>query len=694
MALTEMDASDLILEAPVLGSSVGRVGSVEDIRLRLNDEYSLLGRNIRNLFEAIRVGSVPPAESAGYVEHIVELAERGRDRLTAALVSQNEAGSVQVARAAGAFGSFWEAADLRGQLPDSPWYSKPLPDSDGKLRRIAPLITPLPAPATAVEHIVYQSLKSRWADSEIETTEQGPVLVIRYAGDSGNELRIPLDRDGNILIEAAQGGELLRRLGIERFREYEEADRAMRRLLSGAETLGVYSKTRPEQIPLFLCDFAAALREELLKAPNPEKRAAWIVARAEYMGSLEEFLYGPAEMTLVGGYEEILATEKLKDEGRAKLLNLRDELIRAFAELREKYRELVETRNVLSEALVSSYCIMGPELADGTAESSAFFANALLTGSYINPGQNRYVLFWSLIAVFIILLCIHAMRPAALFISGTITALICAGAFGWSFIISAYWIDPLIPAVSSIAGMLFIFFTRLALIRRGARSFHFAYRPAVSRPILKKLIRAGRPLLHETITARAAIIAVRDSSLPGKEDREDPLKAAKAAAEFRAAVTEPFKKAGAVILAYEHETVLACFGSPPERIYLDKTKNETRYGDDPKAHSNHHPAIKACGFITELLTARNPEQHKIDWHFGIDCGDCAFSWSEETGYTANGRPVVRARILSSLASRYHAQILITDSVREILNQPARKLNTLGQGGGNVENFYELLLKST
>jgi hypothetical protein len=57
--------------------------------------------------------------------------------------------------------------------------------------------------------------------------------------------------------------------------------------------------------------------------------------------------------------------------------------------------------------------------------------------------------------------------------------------------------------------------------------------------------------------------------------------------------------------------------------------------------------------------------------------------------------MVRARILASLAFRYRARILITDSVRERLNQPVRKLHTLGgQGGEGKEYFYEPLITNS
>jgi class 3 adenylate cyclase len=331
--------------------------------------------------------------------------------------------------------------------------------------------------------------------------------------------------------------------------------------------------------------------------------------------------------------------------------------------------------------------------AAGAVESSLVLANTLLTGRHIIPGETRYVLFWSLLAAFVILAVIRVMRPPVLLASGFAASVLCGAGFGWSFIISAYWIDPFIPAGACLAGTLVMFCLSSLIISRGIRRFRLAYGPVVNRACLKQLIRAGQPSLSETSSARAAVIAVRSEGFLKREDLEKPLAAARAAAEFRNTVSRTFKKAGAAILGYEGDTVLICFGSPLERIYLGRIKTETQYGDDLNARSNHHPAVKAMGFITELLQPDSGDSPLKSWRFGVDCGECAFSWSEETGYTAAGRPVVRARILSSLASRCRARVLITDSVRERLNQPVRKLQTLGErDGGGKEYFYEFLLK--
>jgi class 3 adenylate cyclase len=126
--------------------------------------------------------------------------------------------------------------------------------------------------------------------------------------------------------------------------------------------------------------------------------------------------------------------------------------------------------------------------------------------------------------------------------------------------------------------------------------------------------------------------------------------------------------------------VLACFGSPLERIGMGP-------GRDPYIRYSRSPALRAAEFMAELAG------HRTNWQFGIDAGECSFGWQPVSGYNAYGRPVVRARILSSLGPRYQAGVLISESVRSQINHiPVRRITVLKeQDGSRGEAFYELIL---
>jgi len=632
LTLTEMNASNLILTGRVSPSSSPVKITEAEIRRRFYDEFILVGTNIRNLFEAIRTGLVSPVQAPGYVERLVELTEQGRDRLLTALIDRDE----DLLRAVTVFEKFMEAE------------TNPEFDNDGKLRRVRPF------DAEAAEHPVFLTLKQRYAASQIEGSDQGLVLWLRR--HDGTEIDIPLDKNGNII---AAWNDSFRRINLELFREYDEAGRVMRNALVSANELGAFSQTLPEKSPLFLGDFALMLREEMIKAPDSKKKEAWIIARENYFRSLEEFLEGQAETVLVSGYNEVITDETgLHERGLEALANMRDEMRMSFELMREEYKKLSLLRDKLMEELFSSFCIMGPQ---HYADYSALLANVMITNSHIVPAYDHSILFWSISSASLVLLFIFMLRPVVQLVCGICLSVIAAAAFGCVFIFYSYWIDPAVVLSSSLFGTFVIFYVKCVIIRYRSRRFRAAYGAAVSSGILKELIVLGRPRPLEVIVTAAAVVAVKDIDLLHNEDNEKPEDAGKYKKIFFSSVRKTAFSYGAVIAGFEENMILVCFGSP-----LDKT------GD---------PVKKACSFVKELIGNENKS-----WRYGVDFGKCAFYWTAETGYSVNGHPAVRARMLASNALQLKVRALVTEAARENMNANFKKTGSLHETG---EPVFEL-----
>ncbi|MDR2184358.1 MAG: hypothetical protein LBO80_01625 [Treponema sp.] len=706
-ALIEMDAGCLIIQAPVLG--VSAAGNEEELLLRFDEEYELLGRNIRNLFEAIRLGFIAPEEADRYVGDLISLSGRGKERLIAALVRQDEAGIRRFEDAAARFGRVIIPGDLRirvnrsaagngpgpggaafaggdAALPPAAWiYSRAGPDPDGVLRRIAPALR---GPGGEAEHAVYAALKAVPGERRgfgIVYTEFGPALSYRIfpsplSGETGEaeERLIPLDRGGAVLIEKPGAG-ALRKIPLADLLAYEETDRELRRMLGEAEEQGIYRGLDPGAYPVALYDHALSLREALIGEGGD--RGAWVEARRRYFRALDRFF-----------------------------ADTPDEAGGAAADLRARYVQLAELRTRLEEALASSFCILGPAPsyeegppADGEgpagpgrggygpgalgltagvyspdAGASAILANSIITGRSIVPGADRYIFFWSLGAALLLLILIRRTGPLLSLGIGTGFFLLTGTAFSLSFIFSAYWIDPLIPLAACAAGTGASVCCALFVRESAAGRIRSAYGAHVSPEYLKALVRRRRPLPSETVPAESAIVAVKN---PGPVPRRDPLAASAESARFRDRVFDRFSRAGGVLSGFEGDLIFIAFGSPLERSALLGMR--LSFGESF--------AVKAAGFIFDLLRD-SPEA--ASWRFGVDIGECAFSYSPASGYRASGYPVIRSRILANLASRYNAQALVTRAVSEKLDtMPVRKLDVLAdQESGEKEMFYELLVK--
>jgi len=648
LTLTEMEAANLILSGRLSPSTTPITLTEADIRMFFINEYDQLGSNIRNLFEGIRMGFVSPTQAPIFVERVVESAQQGKERLIKILIDRDE----ELARSVAVFGNYLDA------------YSKPKLDKDGKLRRVMPIEID-----GSFEHPLFASLKNRYAMSQIETTDKKLILWLR--GHDDKDLDIMLDNDGNIITPWNCD---FRSIDIELFRKYEEAGNSMLELLAQANELKVFSQILPEAIPLFLGEYAQTLLEDLIKSPNNENRLAWITARANYFKSLKDFFAGNTETDLINAYEELIAdTDSSRKKELENLISIKNELVNIFALMRETYAELSSSHIKLKQELELSLCIMGNE---PNVKYSAMLANALITGSHIKHIHWRYVLFMSIAAVFTILIIIFMMRPLALLILGIILSVLFTAIFSGLFIFYSYWVDPLIILGSSLVSTFVLFYCKSSYLNYRARAFRSAYRTAVSKDVLRKLINYGKPGISEINVSYAAVIAIKDANLFGKEEKEAGKDAGKMKKAFYALAKKILFNSGAVIAGFEGDTILACYGSPLE-LQPKLTAHKWAEDGQPIAKS-YHPADKACALVRRLL-----QKEKITWKFGIDAGLCTFSWSPETGFSVSGSPAVKARIIVAKTTRYKSRALISDSVREKIGLNIDETDSFSIGSDSV-----------
>nr|AGS54121.1 hypothetical protein [uncultured bacterium contig00021] len=746
--MTELGARSLIIQVPILGLSAGGTVGEAEILYRFDEEFSILSSNIRNLFDAIRTGSVAPRESARYVGELVELSEKGKERLVSALVRRDTEGIIKMERAAAFFGDVRQPDDLRVQLitaggePARPvdsggvqaeggGYSRVQRDGDGVLRRIAPMVA-IPylldgaAAGRTMDHIIFGALKTRFKNTEIIITEAGSVLIAAD-GPDGTSRTIPLDRNGAVIFELPGRGNDFRRISISDILAYDEADRNLRRLLYESESLGIFRDVEGEKRPDFLYDYALSLREDFTSAngafPEPEtnNRQTWIEARNSYFIHLDDFLSGTAEMNLIRTYEEMIADEDPDSAVIPVLTEMRDLSIQGFSMLREKHGELIELRGKLESALFSSLCILGrgsvqplpitgqaadapgfldpliavaqrvksvfvwPGLTD--TEASALLANSILTGRVVMTGQYLYLLVGSLASAFLICLLIKSLGILSTLGMGALLTLLTGIGYSLFFIFSGVWYDPLAPVGAAASGVTVSFLWILIAKGRYSKRFRLAYGPFVSRQCLKSIIRTGKPLPSETITVRSAIVAIKNADPAFFDDT--PAVHSRAVLAFQKKTAEIFKKNGGTIIALEEDTVTACFGSPLERVFHG-AKRRTSSNED-RVYAKDAPAVMAVNYVLE--TAGRPECGHL--HFGLDIGNCSFMWSAQSGYFALGAPIQRAKLLSRVAGRYNTRIIISAAVNEAApDVAAKKLNYLKNKDGTVgDAFYGLMAEN-
>jgi hypothetical protein len=716
LVLNEFKAEALLVQVPIAGFSAE--GSKDDILFSVNEEFSLIGRNIRNLFRAIRTGSVGPSDSERYVGEVIELSEQGKKRLITSLFNQR---GIQVEKTAAAFGKVWQSRDLLlglihggGQAAGQQdaeggsqdieaieaegavnfedayrieGYSRVQADRDGRVRRIAPVLLEnsdyfslFPYNSTGyaaqnflpesrgIPHVVYRMMQDRYPGCMVEYTRNG--YIIRMPNQTGGADRIiPLDVRGNLIFERPRSGADFRYLRLQTILEYEDADRTLRIFLGETENLGFYSGVAPEKNPVFLYDYALSFREDMLEDPVQANKDRWIDARNLYFKNLAEFFDNAAERN--NGFKT-------------------EEAARKFAVLLEKYQALIKTRQEFERTLASSLCILGysgkndrqgqilPVLPDPTdAYTAALLANSLITGRAVRPVNRFLIVLASFIAALLVNFCIRGSGIFRTFVIGMFLTLLTGAVFSLNFIINTYWIDPFIPLVSCAAGVLTSFLLTAAYKRGFIQQFRNTYSPYVPASALETLIRTAKPLSGETSSSRAVIVAVRNPRIAVLEGGGRPADASREAVRFQTTVARIFKSSGAVIVGCEYGLVMAAFGSP-----LQNVNNIGSSGIERGAE-------KAVSVVKKM--AKIP---KAPWYFSLDLGECAFTLSGLSGYTASGQTVLRCRVLSALAVRRKNKVLLGKALRYCLGEAerVRRIELAGQKPDMV--IYELLLEKT
>jgi hypothetical protein len=673
ISLMEIDAASLILQVPVAGLSSGIAGNAAELSFRFDEEFGLLEGNILNLFEAIRLGSIPPEKAGAYVEELLNLSEQGKERLLSSLLPREETRAFE--KAAAAFGRVWET-NRTGTAAFTP-------DPDGVLRRMAPVFLA----KGELEHPVYTALKDRYEQPAIEHTADGLILRLVKPGDGGT-LFLPLDKNGALLVEKPGKTRDFKRVPLSLILDYEEADKELYRVLKAADSLGIYGGVSPEKHPPVLYEYAFSLREELLREPGEGKKRRWIESREQYFISLEDFCYGPGEMALVSAYEERIASEAPESAGIQPLRDRRDELIRSFRDIREKYNVLAEKRETLKFLFYGSFCVLGPG-GTGTpgepteTEASAILANSLLSGSVIGAAVPRHIMFWSLVSAGILCFCLLKLEPLPSLGIGFLLSLFIGAVFSGSFILSAYWIDPLIPFTAAVGATLASTVFVLIMDHRFAEHIRGVYGNTIPPAYFKTLLRAGSPRGLEAAVVSAAVIAVRNEPLALRESQGDPREAAQDGAAFREELSQWCLKAGGIMAGWEGDTAIIVFGSPPERM-VRKIRGEPSY--DEGGLSPVTPAIK----FLHVLLKETPRGRA--WFFGMDVGECAFIPIAGSGYQVYGPAASCSRLLSRLAPRYKVPILVTRAVQEKAGTiPVRPVRiSTGQKGSRT--FYTLLIR--
>lgn len=595
ITIREFEARSVLILIPTDSASDEAIRSWKTrMNQSLDEEFSIITNNTKAFFEAIRLGSIRPKDGTLFLDAIIDLVAKSKDRLSGII------------------------------------------DTAG-----------------AREISAFDSAQSLYAAHDL-----GYSLL-----DMG--LGIPLRDDGLLVAEYpkhTQDGLSFRRLELNDVLAYSRFDASLIQGIETLESAGYLSGTNPDAYPPFLYAASLKARKVMLASPGKATIEGWREARKSYLASVKALLDGKTESTLLSGYESILASESLDEAGANRLRELMAYVRQSFSSVRANHAALKESRRRLEREVPNSLCVIGTASNQESqqTEDLALVINSTMMGRRIFIATDWKPRALVLVGAMIVSLVCSGLGMAMTLGIGAMGAAMMLAALSLLFVARGIWIDPVSVSVTlliaAIVSAMTLVSTALRIVRRDGEQTGKALLPLATR--------------HTRLMTQTVVLALRQVDEAGLDELGDGSRLALDLDAFNSAARHEVLGAEGEILDTEGFLVIALFHS-------------SRHQSSPP-----RSALQAAfAFITTGAMMGK------DWRCGLSLGDC-YSYRTATGRAgATGRPLVHARLLSTLASQYDASVLATQTLLAEAGEEWERLrldSLVDKASGREEVFYRVM----
>ena len=526
LILHEMGAELALLMLPVAppeSSSILSMGQKESFENRFDTEFNLISKNIATLFDAIRYGSVRPKDTTEFVEDLLSLIGKSKERLLNATIHSDTSGHLLLMKAQSVFGE-----DRLGTTIVDLGYSLPTYAS-------AFAVAEYPHSTNYVP--VFRRLSMKTILGYVQLDEE-LFRILSKMDKAGYFINIPPEMHPTILYDHIQDllyqlldtpQETTKKVWIEAKKQYEQS---VKSLLTG--------KTKAELIH--------RLHTLLAEEPSEEAQAHRIQEQKQIV---------------VESFDE---TQRIFDAYTALQNLLSKALHEADCIVGTRPDPQRERRSLWS--------------APTAAEAAAVQINSFRSGrrNIILTGWKQKISI-AVPGLLLVLLLSPLSLPLVLF-AGPIAIVVIGGAYSFLFIFSGIFINPINAALVSGAGATATLLAAWLMRLRYAWQIGPGFGSRLPRINSWVFGTIEGPPARQLPAMRSAILAVRahldiSESMDGHGNRRAAL-----LNEFHSAVAKEIRKYGGVILGAEDLIVISGFGTPLDRA-------SARLKSDLRLHVNN-----------------------------------------------------------------------------------------------------------
>jgi adenylate cyclase len=486
-----------------------------------DQEFSQIRTNIDALFEAIRTGSIPLKDARRYVSDLDGLTAQGKEKLLETVRGVERDNDEYLGQAARFFGSTFltvSAPDQMGtEAPDAKLIQYAMDnlslknlavrfDPVRKAATLEPSILPIMQGARGAgfpdvyvdddgvrrrvdlvksyqgKYFAQLALRPllQWLGDPEVVLQRGGILLkgAQVPGKGRRDISIPLASDGMFLINWShkQYTDSFRHRSFYELVYHGQLENDLVFNLSLMNQGGYLAYDKGETNLLDAYSFCQQLKKEMLAGGDLSRMDDYVKARLGFFDSVGTFLGGDAEKRILSDVEKTLAGEGLSAADRKNAEEVRDQVSKTFEATRGIYGNLVKTRQILSQDLPGSFCIIGNAATSTTdigvnpfqgqyvnVGTHASVVNTILQGQFLNqlPWWCGAVL--ALILSFAVTLAILPLDALRSILVGGGTVVVLIGLFLGLFLLTGIYIDTLSPVASVF--LTFLVLTALKFLR-------------------------------------------------------------------------------------------------------------------------------------------------------------------------------------------------------------------------------------
>jgi adenylate cyclase len=414
--------------------------------------------------------------------------------------------------------------------------------------------------------------------------------------------------------------------------------------------------------------YAEGLMKEVLDGGDPKLMDDYRQVRSAFFDELGSFLSGGAESEILGQLDDLLASRELKEAAKADYRQVRDEVPKVFGATREIYQSLAELRTLLRSQLEGSFCFLG-----WTGTSTTDIGVNPFSEQYMNVGTHASVvntilsgrfldsLPWWISALLATVLClaiffvIRRLEPLPSILAG-LGFLVALAALGSGFfLLTGRYLHLLTPVLSVFVTLFVLILVKFLVLQQEKSYIRNAFSHYLSTDVINELLTDPDKL---NLGGEKKLLTAMFTDVGGFStisERMDPTDLVKLLNAYLTEMSNIILDLRGTIDKYEGDAIIAFFGAPV--AYADHASRACLASVRMK---------KMERFLNEHFLAEKLSPSPLHTRIGINTGEMVvgnMGTAQKMDYTIMGNSVNLASRLEGVNKQYGTWILASEITR-------------------------------